>query len=110
MRRRGSSARGGFCKTAPQPSFRPFCPRPRGGSSPRSHGAHAGAKLAGISVLTAAAGAVAVLVRNRRKLGVTTAAAGSDAGNVAPAAEMGDGPAMASTDAEADVSGQVRTS
>ena len=49
-------------------------------------------KLAGISVLTAAAGAAAVLVRNRRKPGVTTLAAGPDAGNVAPAAEMSDGP------------------
>ena len=67
-------------------------------------------KLVGVSVLTAAAGAVTVLVRNRRKPGVTTAAAGSDAGNLAPAAEMGDEPAVAGTDAEADVNGQVRTS
>jgi len=65
-------------------------------------------KLAGISVATAAAGAVAVGVRNRRKPDVTTPAAEPDAGDVAPTAHRRDGPAMASTGAHAD--GQVRTS
>jgi hypothetical protein len=65
-------------------------------------------KLAGISVLTAAAGAVAAGVRNRRKPDVMTSAAEPDAGEVAPTTQMRDGPAMASTDADAD--GQVRTS
>jgi hypothetical protein len=65
-------------------------------------------KLAGISVLTAAAGAVAAGVRNRRKPDVMTSAAEPDAGDAAPTAQMRDGPAMASTDAHAD--GQVRTS
>ncbi len=66
-------------------------------------------KLAGLSVLTAAASAVAVLVRHRRKPDFTTSAAESDADNMAPAAETDDGPAMASTDADADVNGKVRT-
>ena len=65
-------------------------------------------KLAGISVATAAAGAVAVVVRNRWKPDVTTSAAEPDAGDVAPTAHRRDGPAMASTDADADR--QVRTS
>jgi hypothetical protein len=34
----------------------------------------------------------------------------TDAGNVAPAAATSGGQAMASTDADADVNGQVRTS
>lgn len=67
-------------------------------------------KLVGISVFTAAAGAVAALVRNRRKPDVTTAAAEADAGNAARAAETRDGQTKASTDADADVNGQVRTS
>src|SRR6266516_6534210 len=65
-------------------------------------------KLAGISVATAAAGAVAVVVRNRWKPDVTTSAAEPDAGDVAPTSHRRDGPAMASTDADADR--QVRTS
>ena len=65
-------------------------------------------KLAGISVATAAAGAAAVGVRNRRKPDVMTSAAEPDAGDAAPTAQRRDGPAMASTDADAD--GQVRTS
>jgi hypothetical protein len=56
-------------------------------------------KLAGISVFAAAAGAVAALVRNRRKPDFTTSAAEADAGNAAPAAEMSDGQTKASTDA-----------
>src|SRR5690242_3948741 len=59
-------------------------------------------KLAGISVFTAAAGAVAVVVRNRSKPDVTTSAAEPDAGDAAPTAQRRDGPAMASTDADAD--------
>ena len=62
-------------------------------------------KLAGIAMLTAAAGAVAALVRNRRKPEVTTSAAGADAGDVTPAPEMRDGQARTSTDADAGVTG-----
>jgi hypothetical protein len=54
------------------------------------------------------AGAVAVVVRNRSKPDVTTSAAEPDAGDAAPTAQRRDGPAMASTDADADR--QVRTS
>jgi hypothetical protein len=67
-------------------------------------------KLAGISVLTAAAAAAAAFARNRNKPDSTTPAADTDAGNVAPAAATSDEQAMASTDADADVNGQVRTS
>jgi hypothetical protein len=63
-------------------------------------------KLAGISVFTAAAGAAAVLVLNRRKPEVTTSAAEADAEDLIPAAELRDG--QASTGA--DVNGRVRTS
>src|SRR6266480_1835979 len=66
-------------------------------------------KLAGISVLTAAAGAVAAGVRNRRKPDVMTSAAEPDAGDMAPTAQRRDGPTMASTAADADVNGRVRT-
>jgi hypothetical protein len=65
-------------------------------------------KLAGISVLTAAAGAAAAVARNRKKPDSMTSAAETDAGNVAPAPATSDGRAMASADA--DVDGQVRTS
>jgi hypothetical protein len=65
-------------------------------------------KLAGISVLTAAAGAAAAVARNRKKPDSITPAAETDAGDVAPAAATSDGQAMASADA--DVDGQVRTS
>ncbi len=65
-------------------------------------------KLAGISVLTAAAGAAAAFARNRMKTDSTPPAAETDTGNVAPAAATNDGQAMASADA--DVDGQVRTS
>ena len=67
-------------------------------------------KLAGFSVLAAAAGAGAALVRNRKKPDSATTAAATDAGNVAPATAMSDGQAMASTGADADADGQVRTS
>ncbi len=65
-------------------------------------------KLAGISVLTAAAGAAAALVLNRRKPEVTTSAAEADADELTPAAELRDGQARTSTGA--DVTGRVRTS
>ena len=65
-------------------------------------------KLAGLSVLAAAAGAAAALVRNRTKPDSTTPAAATDVGNEAPATAMSDGQATASTVADAD--GQVRTS
>ena len=67
-------------------------------------------KLAGFSVLAAATGAAAALVRNRKKPDSATPAADADAGNVAPATAMSDGQAMASTGADADADGQVRTS
>jgi hypothetical protein len=67
-------------------------------------------KLAGISVLAAAAGAAVGFARNRKKPDSLTSVAEADAGNVAPTAAMSDGQAMGSTDADADVNGQVRTS
>jgi hypothetical protein len=66
-------------------------------------------KLAGLSVLTAAAGAVAALVRSRRKPDFTTSPIEADADEVAPAAKMGGEQAMASSGADADVNGQVRS-
>src|SRR5215470_299516 len=65
-------------------------------------------KLAGISALTAAAGAAVAFARNRMKPDSVTPAAETDAGDVAPAAATSDGQATASTDA--DVNGQVRSS
>ena len=65
-------------------------------------------KLAGVSVLTAAAGAAVAFARNRKKLDSTTSVAETGGGHVAPAAATSDGQAMASTDA--DVNRQVRTS
>jgi len=67
-------------------------------------------KLAGVSMLPAAAGAVAAAVRNRRKPEVTTPAAGADADDVTPAAEMRDGQGRTGTDADAGVNRPVRTS
>jgi hypothetical protein len=61
-------------------------------------------KLAGISLLTAAAGAVAAAVRNRAKPGLTPLAE-TDTESAAPAAKMRDENASTS----ADVDGQVRT-
>jgi hypothetical protein len=57
-------------------------------------------KLAGLSVLAAAAGAGAALVRKRMKPNATTPAAETDAGDMASAAGMSDGQAKASTDAD----------
>jgi hypothetical protein len=65
-------------------------------------------KLAGVSMLAAAAGVVAAVVRNRRKPEVTTSAAGADADDVTPAAEMRDGQGRPGTDA--GVNRPVRTS
>jgi len=65
-------------------------------------------KLAGISALTAAAGAAAAFARNRMKRQSTTPEAETDTGDVAPAAAATDGQAMAGPGA--DVDGQVRTS
>ena len=67
-------------------------------------------KLAGFSMLAAAAGAAAALVRNRKKPDSATPAAATDAGNVAPGTATSDGQAMASAGADADGDGQVRTS
>ena len=67
-------------------------------------------KLAGIAMLTAAGGAVAAVIRNRRKPKITTSAAGADADDVTPAAEMRDGQGRTGTDAGAGVNRPVRTS
>jgi hypothetical protein len=67
-------------------------------------------KLAGVAMLATAAGAVAAVVRNRRKPEITTSAAEADADDVTPAAEMRDGQGRTSTDAGADVNRPVRTS
>jgi hypothetical protein len=64
-------------------------------------------KLAGVSMLAAAAGVVTAVVRNRRKPEVTTPAAGADADDVTPAAEMPDRQGRTGTDA--DVNRPVRT-
>ncbi len=61
-------------------------------------------KLAGISMLTAAAGAVAAVLRNRTKADLTPSA-GTETDHAAPAAEMRDGKATPSTETEVD--GQV---
>jgi hypothetical protein len=62
-------------------------------------------KLAGISMLAAAATVVAALARSRRKPDVTTSPAEADADDVASAGQMGDRQVRTSTDAEADVNG-----
>ncbi len=67
-------------------------------------------KLAGISMLTAAASAVAALARSRKKPEVTTAPAEADADDMTPAAQMGDRQATTSTDADADGNGHVPAS
>ncbi|HEX4657973.1 MAG TPA: hypothetical protein VH307_11355 [Streptosporangiaceae bacterium] len=58
--------------------------------------------LAGGSALTAAAGAVAALVRSRRKPDTETSAAEMDADDVTPAAQMGNGQARTGADAKAE--------
>jgi hypothetical protein len=63
-------------------------------------------KLAGISVLTAAASALAALARNRAKANLAPSAQ-PPAEDVAQAAQLRDEKAQTSTDAEVD--GQVRT-
>lgn len=65
-------------------------------------------KTAGIAGLTAAASAVAALVRNRMKPGATASAAHVDPRDVAPAAKTSDGNGATSTDA--GVNGEVHTS
>jgi hypothetical protein len=64
-------------------------------------------KLAGISLLTAAASTVAAAVRNRAKPDLT-APADADTDSAAPAAEVHDETARTSSDAEVDT--QIRTS
>jgi hypothetical protein len=66
-------------------------------------------KLAGISILTAAASALAALARSRAKPGRAPAAE-ADPEDVAPTAQMRDGNPGNSTSTDADVDGQVRTS
>src|SRR5712692_5051048 len=67
-------------------------------------------KLAGISMLTAAASAVAALARSRKKPDVTTSPAEADADDITPAAQVGDRQAETSTDADADGNGHVPAS
>ena len=67
-------------------------------------------ELVGVSMLAAAAGVVAAVVRNRRKPEVTTPAAGADADDVTPAAEMRDGQGRTGIGAGAGVNRPVRTS
>lgn len=64
-------------------------------------------KLAGISLLAAAASAAAALARNRAKQDPPEE---TDTDNPAPAAKIPDEKARTSTDADAHVDGQVRTS
>jgi hypothetical protein len=69
-------------------------------------------KLAGVSMLTAAASAVAALILKRRKPDATTPSGEADAAEVTPAADTPEEQASTSTgaDADADVNGRVRTS
>jgi hypothetical protein len=67
-------------------------------------------KLAGISMLAAAASAVAALARSRKKPDVTTSPVEADADDVTPAAQVGDRQAKTSTDADADGNGHVPAS
>ncbi|MGB6454893.1 MAG: hypothetical protein WBH47_10440 [Streptosporangiaceae bacterium] len=68
-------------------------------------------KLVGISMITAAAGAVAAVVRSRKKPDLSNSA-DADVDDGTSAAEMGTGQAGTSTaaDADSDGHGQVRTS
>jgi hypothetical protein len=66
-------------------------------------------KLVGISMITAAASAVAAVVRSRKKPDLATSA-DEDADDGASVAEMGNGQAGTSTAAGADVNGQAGTS
>jgi hypothetical protein len=67
-------------------------------------------KLAGISMLTAAASVIAALARSRKKPDVTTSPVGADADDMTPATQVGDRQATTSTDADADGNGHVRAS
>lgn len=66
-------------------------------------------KLVGISMITAAAGAVAAVVRSRKKPNLSNSA-DADVDDGTSAAEMDTGQAETSTAADADGHGQVRTS
>ena len=66
-------------------------------------------KLAGISLLAAAASAIAAVVRNRAKQDLTSPEE-TDTDSAAPGAQMRDEKARTSTGADADLDGQVRTS
>jgi hypothetical protein len=61
-------------------------------------------------MLLALAGAIAAVIRSRRKPEVTTSAAEADAHGVTPAAEVADRQRPTSTRADADVKRPVRTS
>jgi hypothetical protein len=67
-------------------------------------------KLAGISMLTAAATAIVALARCRKKPDVTTSPAEADANDMTPTAQAGDRQATTSTDADADGNGHVPAS
>lgn len=70
-----------------------------------------GRALVAISMLTVAAGAVAILARNRRKAASMTSPANADAGTMAPAAARADDQPRtdAHADVDADVNGRVGT-
>jgi len=67
-------------------------------------------KLAGISMLAAAASVAAALARSRKKPDVTTSPVEVDADDVTPAAQVGDRQAKTHSDADADVNGHVPAS
>ena len=67
-------------------------------------------KLAGISMLAAAATVVAALARSRRKPDVTTSPAEADADDMTPAAQMGDRQAKTSAGADDDANGHIPAS
>jgi hypothetical protein len=67
-------------------------------------------KLAVLSMLAAAASVVAAVARSRKKPDVTTSPVEADADDMTPAAQMGDGQAKTSSDADADVNGHVPAS
>src|SRR5258708_1595556 len=71
---------------------------------------HRWRKLAGISMLAAAASVVAALARSRKKPDVTTSPVEADADDMTPAAQMGDRQAKNSSEADADVNGHVPAS
>jgi len=67
-------------------------------------------KMAGISMLTATASAIAALARSRRKPDVTTSPAEGDADDMTHAAQTGDRQAKTSAGADDDANGHIPAS